>query len=137
MTGVPTLVKVLAVLDYISAGLLALFGLASLFAAGYLTSVLSSIPILSILGLLGSGIFIFLGIVMLLFSVLDFFIGKGLWKGKNWARILTIVLSSIGAFFSLISLFSGSFTSIISLLIEAAIVGYLGFSKEVKKAFKK
>jgi len=132
---IPTLVKVISILYYVMAGFLLILGLAFLFAGGYLSSILQSIPILNILGLLGSAMFVFAGIVMILFGIFDFFIGKGLWNTKNWARILVIVLAILGILASLSSL--TTVFGIVDLLFNLGVGGYLLFSKEAKKAFEK
>ena len=131
----PTLVKVISVLYYVFSGILLLGSLFALFGAGYITAVLSSIPIINILGAIGTGMLIFLGIVMLGFGVLEFFIGRGLWKGQSWARIFVIVLAILGVLGSLGGLATG--IGIIGLLYNGAVGGYLLFSKEAKKAFGK
>jgi len=133
--GIPTLVKVISILYYVMAGLLVLLGLSFIFGGGYLNSILQSIPILNILGILGSALLVFAGVVMILFGILDFFIGRGLWHTKNWARILVIVFAILGILASFNSLTTA--VGIISLLYNLAIGGYLLFSKEAKKAFKK
>jgi len=67
------------------------------------------------------------------FAVLSFFIGRGLWKGQKWARIITII-AGIGIFLS--GLFSiTTIAGIIYLVIGGFIAGYLLFSKEVKTFF--
>ncbi|QQG38898.1 MAG: hypothetical protein HYS32_00320 [Candidatus Woesearchaeota archaeon] len=86
-------------------------------------------------GILGA-VAIALGAFLLVFAVLYFFIARGLWKGRNWARIVAIILAVIGVFNGFFAVFSGNFVSLIPLAINAAIGYYLGLSKEGKAAFK-
>ncbi len=131
----PVLVKILAILSYISAGSLAIAGIASLVAGGSVGSMFSSIPLLSLLGSAGAGLFVALAVILILFAVLNFFIGRGLWNGQGWARILIIVLAILGVLASLSSLTQVS--GIILLIYDGAVAGYLLFSKDAKQFFKK
>ena len=45
-----------------------------------------------------------IGGVMLVFAILYFAVGYGLWKLKNWARIITIILSGLGAVLGVLGL---------------------------------
>lgn len=132
MKEVPTGVKIIAVLNYIGAVFLLIAGIAFIFGAGAMASVLAVIPFLASIG---ASFFIVIAIIMIALAVLSFFIGRGLWKGQNWARIVSIVFAIIGVLSGLISLIQGSFGSIVSLIIEGVIGGYLLFSKDVKEAF--
>lgn len=124
----PVGVKVLSVLSYIGALLLLIAGIFLLIGSGFIASMISTaFPTLSILG---TGLFIFLGILFILWAVLDYFIGRGLWRGQNWARILLIVLSAL----SLVSSLTNPLENIVGIIINAVIIWYLGFS-DAKKAF--
>ena len=71
------------------------------------------------------------GIVLIIFGVIFFFIGRGLWRLKSWARVLTLIIAII--------VFIGSLTppiNLISLIVAAIVVWYLLFSKNVRAAFK-
>ncbi|MFA6072947.1 MAG: hypothetical protein WC758_02460 [Candidatus Woesearchaeota archaeon] len=129
--GIPTGVKVIAILEYIGAGLSALFGLALIFGAGAVVSMFGEG-----FGALGSALLIGAGIFMIGIAVLAFFIARGLWHAKNWARILLIVLSCLGVLMTLISLFSGEIVQgLLGIIVNGVIGGYLLFSNEVKTAF--
>jgi len=128
----PTGVKVISVLYYIGAVISILAGLAFLIGAGVLSRVLAEIPVL---GALGAGLFVAGGIVMIAFGVLGFFIGRGLWNTRNWARILVIVFSALGVLSGLLTIIGGDFSGILGLIINGLIGGYLLFNDAVKKAF--
>lgn len=127
-TGVPALVKVIGVLYYIGA------------AVGFLLAVLAfvagpqlarKIPILALFGALA----VVIGVVFVGLGVLSIFVGRGLFKAQNWARIVAIVLGVLGVVGNLVPLFHGRWGSIVSLLVSGGIAGYLLFSRDVKAAF--
>jgi hypothetical protein len=131
---VPILVKVISILYYISAGFAILFAI-FLFAGS--TILGSLMPFLTAISAWGYIMVIFVGIMLLATSVLMFFIGKGLSKAKNWARVLVIVFACLGILSVLRSLFTNfSFSLIVQLAVHGAMGGYLLFNKEVKKIFK-
>ena len=141
--GVPGFVKFIAVLYYIGAGLIFFFGLGlTIFGISSL-GVNSNIPeSLALLGafisLIGPFILI-IGIVLLGLAVLYFFVGRGLWKGKNWARVLVIIFSFLGILGIIIALALGSVESAINgsfgAVINAVIGFYLIFNRRVREAF--
>jgi len=109
------------------------------------------VKIISILYYLWSIWYLIAG-VMIVFSSLFFgvifnfglgifwiFIGRGLWKGRNWARISAIVIALIIFVLSIIEFISFRFYFLnIMLLIVGVITGvYLWFNKRVKEAFVK
>ncbi len=131
--SIPTGVKVIAVLNYIGAALAIILALIFFFGAGAMGSLTNKIPGL---GLLGAGIFIVLGVIMLALGILSIFIGRGLWKGQNWARIVSIIFLTLGIISSVVSVIGGKIMSgIIYLIIYVAIAAYLLFNKKVKQAF--
>ena len=143
---VPVGVKVIAVFDLVLAGLDIILGLFSLFMILWLSYGF------------GSGVSWLLWVLIpqvisLGISVLFIFVGIGLWKARNWARITQIVFSVLGllyGIFSIISavtmivnfgesaLFMVMYSLIIGvfvLAINGLIGSYLLFSKSVKEAF--
>ena len=124
----PIGVKIISDLGYIETALTALLAIAAIFASQFASYLL---PIPSII----KSAFPFIGILLLAFAVLSFFIARGLWKGKNWTRILTIIFAILGILSTIVSLFSGRFSSIIQLAIYGWIAYYLIANKEVKAFF--
>lgn len=92
----PTGVTVLAVLGFISAGLLIISALAVL-VGGAMVANLTARPGMGLLAQIGGTV---IGLLFLVFAALYLVGGIGLWKLQNWARILVIVLCSLGAFFN-------------------------------------
>ncbi|SRR3989344_4165453 len=126
----PAGVKIISVLYYIGAVLSVLAGILIIVVSDYMASLVPE------LGTLGSGLFIFVGIILLIFGVLGFFIGKGLWNLKSWARIVAIIFAIFGIISAIYSIL-GEFAvrHIVSIVIHAVMGGYLFFSKDVKRAF--
>lgn len=124
-------ISVLAILAYIEAVFTALIGIAFIVGSAAVSSILLKMaPEYSWLTGAGIATFILLGLAFLVFAVIDYLIGKGLWDGKNWSRILLLILigiSGIGALFSF---------QVISFIICAVIFWYLGFYKEAVDYFK-
>jgi len=131
--SVPTGVKIIAVLYYIGAVLGVIFGLLFLVGAGMMGSIASQIPLL---GALGGALFFVLGIILIGLGVLGFFVGRGLWKARPWARIVAIIFAALGILMAVISMVQGNIASnIFNLVIQLVIGGYLLFSNRVKEAF--
>ncbi|MDO8609688.1 MAG: hypothetical protein Q7R95_04015, partial [bacterium] len=83
-----------------------------------------------------AGVGIFFGVAIIVLSILGIFIAIKLWKGKNWARIVTIVFAAICLLLALVGLGSATTMSIVYILVDAFIIWYLGFNATVKTAFK-
>ncbi len=138
----PTGVTVLAVLNFLGAGLYAL--LAVLFfligAGGAASGVLDEMGGGAAAFLLGLGAAV--GVILLIFAAIGLAIGIGMWKLRNWARIVTIVLVGLslllgvlGLLGSLISFELGSLIfQAIFVALYAWIIWYL-FQPHVKQAF--
>jgi len=105
----PIGVTIIAILGAIGSILVIIAGLIFL-AMGPLFGSLG-IPFLSILGGL-------VGVVLLVVGLLGFAVAWGLWKGKNWARWLTIIGAVVGILGGILSIGSGS-------SIESALVGFV------------
>lgn len=130
---IPFLIRVIAVLDYISA-------VGSAFVSVLFftrNNVLNLIPLkISQLSILDSDAYLTGGIAFAFTAVLVFLLARGLWKGRNWARYIEIVLAVIGfvaAFFFLI--FTKDKVFIINLIIHGLVGGYLIFNRDVRDAF--
>jgi hypothetical protein len=80
-------------------------------------------------------IMIMSGIIFVGSAVFFFFIGRGLWKGKNWARMTVIVFSVLSVVGGLGKVIDGNIGAIISAGVSAIIGGYLFFNKNVKQVF--
>ena len=130
---IPTGVKVISILYYIGAVFSAIIGILFIVGAGMIESIASQVPFI---GEIGAGLFIVAGIIMIGLGILSFFVGKGLWRGKSWARIIVIVFSCLGVLMAILSMAQGDVAgNIFNLLLNGVIGGYLWFNDGVKKAF--
>lgn len=76
------------------------------------------------------------GIALIAMGVLDYFIGRGLLKLQNWARIVVSVFAVLGIVGSISNLSTGAYaTGIFSLALSGLIAWYMLIRKETKKAF--
>lgn len=135
--GVPTGVKVLSVLGYISAVATLLLAIIFFMGSAFVGDIIQKMQAEGVVlpAMFGAGLFVALGIFFLGCAILDFFLARGLWKGQNWARIFVLILFSLSALGNLISIIGGDFRNIVGLLITGFVIWYLGFNKEVKAAF--
>jgi uncharacterized membrane protein (DUF2068 family) len=91
----PAGVTILAVLAFIGAGLSVLAALGFLMMGGVMLSRMSATP----LGMMGSVGVAIVAVFLFVVGVLYVVMGVGFWKLQNWARILAIVLTGLGAIF--------------------------------------
>ncbi len=140
----PTGVTILAVLDFLGAALFLL--LAAVFVLGF--SLLGSVAGQSgdAGGEAGMAVLMGLGaaagVIFFVIALISLVVGIGLWKLKNWARILTIVFSVLGVLSNLagtaIPLLTGdpvsAVSSVIGLGVNGLILWYM-FQPHVREAF--
>jgi len=129
----PVGVSILSVLAYIGAVFLLLGGIGLFVGGEVISSYLSSLGAFS--GII-TAIGIVAGIILIALAVLYFFIGRGLWKGQNWARIVVLIFIVIGLIGSLVSIMGNLASSIVGIIIDVVIIWYLGFNQEAKSYFK-
>ncbi|MBX4211837.1 hypothetical protein KW787_00065 [Candidatus Pacearchaeota archaeon] len=131
--NIPTGVKVISILDYIGGAFGIIFGLIFILGGGAIANWATSIPGAS-RGLVGAGLAV-IGVVLIIFGVLGILLGRGVWKGRSWARIIQIILAVLGALGALGKLFTGHFGGIVSLALNVWIGWYLVYNKEGKRYF--
>lgn len=136
-------VKIISVFHYINSGFWMMLGFILLTSSrgivDYIVdNAISQIPeMINIDKELLVSVVVTLGIISLGFSILNFFVARGLWKLKQWARIVSIVLASIVIIFTVYSISNKfDFLSSIRILIRGPILVYLIFCKEAVNAFK-
>jgi hypothetical protein len=136
----PTGVTIIAILNIIG-GIVMLVGGLFLITAGALIpslppstfedSDLSGIPV----SLLGGGA-IAVGAFTIALGVVSFIVAYGLMKGLGWAWSVTVILSIISIVSNVISIASGNFGGIVSIIISGVILYYL-YRPHVKAYFGK
>ena len=141
----PTGVTVIAVLCFLGTALCALFGLLTIVGGGFVATLINQQGAQGSAGVAGimAGLGAALGVFMLIIAAVNGVIGFGLWKLKEWARIVTIILCGISALFQVLGLLGSMahFNPIAFawsgfwLGIDALIIWYL-LKPEVKAAFQ-
>jgi hypothetical protein len=114
----PTGVTVLAVLAFISTGLLVLAALGVLLGGAMVANMAARPGMGMMAGTLGA----ILGVVLLGFAILYVAIGIGFLKLQNWARIVTIILCGLGVLFNGLGLLTALFHFSVLLFVWRAIV---------------
>lgn len=133
----PVGVTILSILDFLGAAGMLLLAILCFVGGGFLATLGQNSQASGAAGfgaLMGMGAAV-IGVVFLVVAIICALIGWGMWKLKNWARILTIILCALGVLarlWSLVHMFS--VFSIIVLLIDALIIWYL-LKADVKAAF--
>jgi uncharacterized membrane protein (DUF2068 family) len=135
----PSGVSVISVLEGVVSFFLLFGGFAFLAVSSFLTaggwtqipeedllSALEQMPwAASFIGLpvfaITSALLLVIGITFIVLAGLGFIMTWGLWNGKNWARVITIILSGISVVLSLFSLPG----SLLSIIINLTILYYL------------
>ncbi len=123
----PLGVSIIAVWQYIVAGLLGLLTLIAFFAGSVLADLVSGSGGGFNSGA-ATGIFVAIGIVLLLFVALFIALGIGLWRMKTWAQITTVIIYSLNIITTVLGMLGGGnaqASNIVGLLIAIAIVVYL------------
>lgn len=141
LNKVPAGVKVIAVFEYVLAGLLTLLGLTSAALSFVWDKVLSGMAEqgqdISALSQLSSAYLLKFGLVCIALAVLFIVIAIKIWRLRNWSRLVHIIV--YGAFIiQSVWLAINGFVTILGIFqfaISVMIVWYLAFS-EAKNAFK-
>ena len=140
----PTGVTILAVLNFLGAGLYILIGLLFILGMGILGGMMGQAGGEGSAGAMGMmmGLGAVAGVIFIVLSLIPLLIGWGLWKLKNWARIISIVLFALGALAALAGVGIGAMAgemiclgfNLVFLLLYAWIIWYLT-RPHVKQAF--
>ena len=123
----PTGITVLAILSFIGGVLAILAGLALVGLSGAIAAAAGG----------GGGLATILGLLLLVFGVLELILGYGFWTLKPWAWSMGVALQAAGIVLDVIQFINNGsqlVSVIISIAISAAIIWYL-FQPHVKAAF--
>ena len=78
-----------------------------------------------------------LSLIFIVASVLIFFLAKGIFKKKAWARIITIVILFLSVLLNIYDLFIGfSYLTIVYLIYNIVFLYFFGLNKKVVSLFK-
>jgi len=140
----PTGVTILAILNFLGAGFYILIGLLFMLGMGILGGMAGQSGGEGSAGAMGMmmGLGAVAGVIFIVLAIIPFAIGWGLWKLKNWARIICIVLFALGALAALAGVGIGAMAgemisagfNLVFLLLYAWIIWYLT-RPHVKQAF--
>jgi hypothetical protein len=86
------------------------------------------------LGIIASLIIPPAGIIGIVIGLAWFVLAWGLWAGKGWAWIITVIIAIISIIFNLFGAITGHVEQVISLIIAAVMLYYL-FRPNVKEYF--
>jgi len=143
----PTGVTLIAVLFFLGVAFCVVAGIVFFIGGAFVGSIIGAAVQQRGAGAAGAGFGALVGAVVGVFcligAVIDFICGFGLWKMKEWARILTIVLCGIGAAFGALGLMAGMlhfniflvFWRLVWLGVEVLIIWYL-LQPDVRLAFQ-
>ena len=130
---IPKGIKIISIMYYAGAVVSLLFGIFMLIGAGTMSTIIAKVPLLA---LMGASMFVILGIFMIVVGLITFFLARGLWKLKQWARVVTIILLIISILLAIFSIATtGVLGGISNLVFNLVVVGSLLFSSKVKSAF--
>ena len=101
-----------------------------------LISILTVIGRIAFLGIGTILIVIGIGLGFIILGIAYFVMAYGLWNGRRWAWTITLIISGIGVIVGIASIIIGNFGSIISIIINSAIIYYL-YRPDVKTFFGK
>ncbi len=140
----PIVIKVISILHYINSGLYILVGLALIIFSKYIINQITGLGDTSFgleelanfqeldEGVLKISIFV-MGFLFIGLSFLNFFVARDLWRLKNWARIIAVVIALVSSTAQIYNMVSGAtLMQIINLAINIFIIGYLVFFQEAK-----
>lgn len=133
----PTGVTIMAILNIIGGIIMLIGGIAAAAVGALLPSLpisesdLSGVPAM----FLGAGA-IAIGVILIILGILSFVVAYGLLKGMGWAWTLTLALSIISIVLNAVSIATGNFGGIVSIIISAIIIYYL-YRPHVKAFFGK
>jgi uncharacterized membrane protein (DUF2068 family) len=103
------------------------------------------VTLISILTVIGGIVFLGIGTILIvigiglgfiILGIVYFVMAYGLWNGRRWAWTITLIISGIGVIVGIASIIIGNFGSIISIIINSAIIYYL-YRPDVKMFFGK
>jgi hypothetical protein len=124
----PLGIALLAVLHVIQAFIFFLGGIAMIALGAFIRRRL-----VGILHLL-HGVAYLIGVVLIVLALLYLGLAWGLWTGKGWAWVLSLIIAVLGIIVSLVSLVGGGLGAFVVLVLDGIIVFYL-FTPNVRAFF--
>ena len=146
----PSGIIAISVLDFLGTAFLFIIGISILIFGSIITSnpeilqkylsdysdIAKDLDINATLSFAG-GASLSIGIFLVIFGFIYLFIGIGLLKGRNWARIVHIVFAAFGILSGVFTIFSNTlFMASVQLAVSALIFWYLMYEKVAIAYFK-
>jgi len=126
----PTGLKLTAIFHWVMAGVFLISTFLLIVGSALIEQIISKyLPAYEPFSALGATFLALSAVLSALLTLLYFYVGKGLWDCRHWARITAIVLAFIGVLVSLVP------PQLLSLVISILIIWYLGFRKGAGKPF--
>ena len=127
----PLGIKVWGILNYLSGFFMLILGIILLFYEKIISFLGLSFTISPPFGSIN-----LIAIIFIILGIIDFYTAKGIWAGKNWARIISIFFLVLGGIGSIYLIFSkGVVENILFITIYGLIIYYLIFNKNVQDFF--
>lgn len=119
----PGWVTFAAVMQFIGAGALILAGLILAIMGPFVADAIAEDPEVNPeFADLGGALLAVVGVIAILFGVLALVLGIYLLKGRQWARILTLVFAFIGGILGLLSLVLGDPSSLLGTVLNTLVI---------------
>lgn len=135
--GRPTGVTIIAVLMVIGGAIMLVGGISAIALAPLLPMAAQSQDLAGgISSAMLGGVAAASGAFFIALGIASLVIAYGLFKGRGWAWTAAVVLSIIGIVMSVVSIVTGNFGSIVSIIINGVILYYL-YRPHVKAYFGK
>jgi len=129
-------VKIIAILGIIWAILAIIGGIFMLVGGGFLGTMLPFLGTGILGGAVVGALLVVTGVVVIVIGLLELFVAIGLWKHKNWARIVAVVLAMLGILGGIGSLIASPGMGIVNIVLNGAIFYLLALNKDIRKLFK-
>lgn len=81
---------------------------------------------------------ILVGIVLIVFGIFSYFMGRDLLKARSWAKLVVAIVSILGVLSAILNLSGSMYASgVFGLIVNGTIAWYILSNKEVKAFFVK
>jgi len=133
----PEGVKILAFVYFAGALVLMLLGMTAFSLADSIRSSDPAALAAANLGQANFGLVFAAGIFLILFAILEYFVGRDILQAKDWARMVMGLFSVISLVFAIRSIADGIYASGLSgIALNGLVLWYLFFKDSTKKFFK-
>jgi|Deesub1362B_J571_1020462.scaffolds.fasta_scaffold00005_411 hypothetical protein len=124
----PLGVALISIFQILVGLLMILGGIAFIIIGAAMSPFLGLMGMMGFIGMIGGVILLIVSIIIL--GIITIIIGIGMWNGREWARLITLILSVLGLLVSILALPGG----LVGIIINALIIYYLT-RNYVKKFF--